>query len=268
MSTQVVTVPSGQLVMIQDVSVDEACQVWEKVTAEVSGSVYEGYIPRENLACSDERFLEWEELYGMNPQAAVMLTAENAPVNYVDIEQFPASYQPALRALKEKHPNWTFVRQNTNLDFQTVINNELQGGKSLVYKTYGDYCKEGQHSPGWYFASEDILKLYMDPRNSLHENAIFQFEQLTYNESYHTQAAVDSFLSTTFMNSTRPAPKNDITFAEIFWSIGAQQKISPFHLAFLRRPIRKSKYRASPHFSHRSGHWHKSVHWYCRWLRY
>ncbi len=230
-SAQVVTVPSGQLVMIQDVSVDEACQVWEKVTAEVSGSVYEGYIPRENLACSDERFLEWEELYGMNPQAAVMLTAENAPVNYVDIEQFPASYQPALRALKEKHPNWTFVRQNTNLDFQTVINNELQGGKSLVYKTYGDYCKEGQHSPGWYFASEDILKLYMDPRNSLHENAIFQFEQLTYNESYHTQAAVDSFLSTTFMNSTRPAPKNDITFAEIFWSIGAQQKISPFHLA-------------------------------------
>ena len=230
-SAQVVTVPSGQLVMIQDVSVDEACQVWEKVTAEVSGSVYEGYIPRENLACSDERFLEWEELYGMNPQAAVMLTAENAPVSYVDIEQFPASYQPALRALKEKHPNWTFVRQNTNLDFQTVINNELQGGKSLVYKTYGDYCKEGQHSPGWYFASEDILKLYMDPRNSLHENAIFQFEQLTYNESYHTQAAVDSFLSTTFMNSTRPAPKNDITFAEIFWSIGAQQKISPFHLA-------------------------------------
>ena len=230
-SAQVVTVPSGQLVMIQDVSVDEACQVWEKVTAEVSGSVYEGYIPRENLACSDERFLEWEELYGMNPQAAVMLTAENAPVNYVDIEQFPASYQPALRALKEKHPNWTFVRQNTNLDFQTVINNELQGGKSLVYKTYGDYCKEGQHSPGWYFASEDILKLYMDPRNSLHENAIFQFEQLTYNKSYHTQSAVDSFLSTTFMNSTRPAPKNDITFAEIFWSIGAQQKISPFHLA-------------------------------------
>ena len=72
-SAQVVTVPSGQLVMIQDVSVDEACQVWEKVTAEVSGSVYEGYIPRENLACSDERFLEWEELYGMNSQAAVML---------------------------------------------------------------------------------------------------------------------------------------------------------------------------------------------------
>lgn len=230
-SGTVVTVPSGQMVEIQGVTVDEEYQVWEKVSAEVSGTVYEGYIPREYLACSDERFLEWEELYGMNPGAAVMLTGENATGVYADIEQFPESYRPALEALKQQHPNWTFVRQNTGLDFQTVINNELQGGKSLVYKSYGDYCKEGQHSPNWYFASEDILKLYMDPRNSLQENAIFQFEQLTYNESYHTEAAVESFLNNTFMNSGSPAPQTDMTFSHIFWAIGAEQQVSPFHLA-------------------------------------
>ena len=195
-SAKTVTVPSGQMVEILDVTVAEDYQVWEKVSAEVSGKVYEGYIPRKYLACSDERFLEWEELYSMNPGEAVMLAEENAAGVYADIEQFPESYRSALEALKQKHPNWTFVRQNTGLDFQTVINNELQGGKSLVYKSYGDYCKEGQHSPNWYFASEDVLKLYMDPRNSLHENAIFQFEQLTYNESYHTEAAVETFLKT------------------------------------------------------------------------
>lgn len=129
-STKVVTVPSGQMVDIIDVTVDESYQVWEKVSAEVSGTVYEGYIPRDNLACSDERFLEWEELYGMNPGAAVMLAEENATGNYADIEQFPESYQPALIELKKQHPNWTFVRQNTELDFQTAVNNELQGGKS------------------------------------------------------------------------------------------------------------------------------------------
>lgn len=160
-----------------------------------------------------------------------MLAEENATGVYVDIEQFPESYRPALQALKQKHPNWTFVRQNTGLDFQTAVNNELQGGKSLVYKSYGDYCKEGQHSPNWYFASEDVLKLYMDPRNSLHENAIFQFEQLTYNESYHTEAAVETFLKNTFMNSNSPAPKTDMTFSHIFWAIGAEQQVSPFHLA-------------------------------------
>ena len=230
-STKVVTVPSGQMVEIRDVAVDEDYQVWEKVSAEVKGMVYEGYIPRDYLACSDERFLEWEELYSMNPGEAVMLAEENAAGVYADIEQFPESYRPALEALKQKHPNWTFVRQNTGLDFQTVINNELQGGKSLVYKSYGDYCKEGQHSPNWYFASEDVLKLYMDPRNSLHENAIFQFEQLTYNESYHTEAAVETFLKNTFMNSNSPAPKTDMTFSHIFWAIGAEQQVSPFHLA-------------------------------------
>lgn len=230
-SAKTVTVPSGQMVEILDVTVAEDYQVWEKVSAEVSGKVYEGYIPRKYLACSDERFLEWEELYSMNPGEAVMLAEENAAGVYADIEQFPESYRSALEALKQKHPNWTFVQQNTGLDFQTVINNELQGGKSLVYKSYGDYCKEGQHSPNWYFASEDVLKLYMDPRNSLHENAIFQFEQLTYNESYHTEAAVETFLKNTFMNSNSPAPKTDMTFSHIFWAIGAEQQVSPFHLA-------------------------------------
>ena len=230
-SAKTVTVPSGQMVEILDVTVAEDYQVWEKVSAEVSGKVYEGYIPRKYLACSDERFLKWEELYSMNPGEAVMLAEENAAGVYADIEQFPESYRPALVALKQKHQNWTFVRQNTGLDFQTVINNELQGGKSLVYKSYGDYCKEGQHSPNWYFASEDVLKLYMDPRNSLHENAIFQFEQLTYNESYHTEAAVETFLKNTFMNSNSPAPKTDMTFSHIFWAIGAEQQVSPFHLA-------------------------------------
>ena len=56
-SETVVTVPSGQMVEIQGVMVDEEYQVWERVSAEVSGTVYEGYIPREYLACSDERFL-------------------------------------------------------------------------------------------------------------------------------------------------------------------------------------------------------------------
>ena len=227
------TAASGQMVEILDVAVDEDYQVWEKVSAEISGKTYVGYIPRDHLACSDERFLEWEELYGMNPGAEVMLAEENATGVYADIEEFPESYRPALQALKQQHPNWTFVRQNTGLDFQTAVNNELQGGKSLVYKSYGDYCKEGQHSPNWYFASEDVLKLYMDPRNALQENAIFQFEQLTYNESYHTEEAVKNFLEGTFMNSSQNAPGTVMKFYHIFWAIGAEEnrQVSPFHLA-------------------------------------
>lgn len=109
--------------------------------------VYEGYIPRDYLACSDERFLEWEELYGMNPGAAVMLAEENATGVYADIEQFPESYRPALQALKQKHPNWTFVRQNTGLDFQTAVNNELQGGKVWSIRVTGIIARKDSTAP-------------------------------------------------------------------------------------------------------------------------
>ena len=73
----------------------------------------------------------------------------------------------------------------------------------------------------------------MDPRNSLQENAIFQFEQLTYNASYHTEEAVKNFLEGTFMNSSQNAPETSMKFYHIFWSIGAEEnrQVSPFHLA-------------------------------------
>lgn len=233
-SDVVVKVPSGQTVLVRDVVIDDDYQAWSHVTFSYKGVDYQGYVQRNNLACSDERFLEWEMNYGMNPGNTAMYALEDGEIVYADVEAFPESYQSALTALKEKYPNWIFVAQNVDLDWNTVIANEIIGGKSLVEYTYPEYCKEGAYDDGhWFYASKEILELYMDPRNSLHEDAIFQFEQLTYNESYHTEAAIDKFLEKTFMNSSQNAPENDMTYAHIFWTIGAEEKreISPFHLA-------------------------------------
>ena len=229
-----VTVFSGQQVFIQDVYVDENYEVWEYVRLECNETEYFGYVPRSYLAVSDSRFLEWEERYGMNPGVAVY-TAEDGQTVYPDIEQFPASYQTALLELKQQHPNWTFVKMNTTLDWETVIYNEMQGSKSLVYKTLPDWTKNGLYDTGnWYYATEAAVKVYMDPRNSLTEQAIFQFEQLTYNAEYHTLDAMNKFLNNTFMNDSKPAPGMDtMTFAEMFWYIGKEEgrEVSPFHLA-------------------------------------
>ncbi len=81
-SKTVVTVPSGQMVEILDVAVDEDGQVWEKVSTDMSGTEYVGYVRRDYLACSDERFLAWEELYGMNPGGAAMLAADGSPLQH------------------------------------------------------------------------------------------------------------------------------------------------------------------------------------------
>lgn len=230
----VVHVPSGQTVEIKDVYADEDGQVWEYVTLIHRDTEYEGYIPRSFLACSNQAFLEWEAAYNMNPSAGAVVYDGSAEGRSLDIEQFPASYQPALQALKQKHPNWTFVPMNTGLNWDTVIAEQLKGGKSLVEKTVPDYMKAGAYDQGnWFYATKEAVELYVDPRNSLTEDAVFQFEQLTYNKTYHTEAAIESFLSTTFMNSSQKAPGTVMTYAHIFWTIGAEEgrEVSPFHLA-------------------------------------
>lgn len=233
-SSVAVTVLSGQQVNILDIFVDDDFEIWEYVRLEYNGTEYCGYIPRTYLACSDSRFLEWEEYYGMNRSAALYSLDGEGRASYPDIEQFPESYRPALLALKEKHPNWIFAKMNTTLDWETVIYNEMLGGRSLVYKTLPDWAKNGLYDSGnWYYATEAAVKLYMDPRNALKEEAIFQFEQLTYNEEYHTEQAVEQFLQNTFMNSSNKAPGTVMTFAHIFYAIGKEEgrEISPFHLA-------------------------------------
>lgn len=228
-----VTVPSGQLVNILDLYVDDGAEIWYYIELDYMGEKICGYIPRTHLACSDSRFLEWEEQYGLDLQSSVYAAEGEGRTGVQDIEAFPESYRPALLALKEKHPNWTFVKMHTGLDWETVIYNELQDSRSLIHKSFPEWAKEGAYDTGnWYYASEAVLKLYMDPRNSLHEDAIFQFEQLTYNEQYHTLEAVEEFLKTTFMNSNQPAPGTTKTYARIFWDTATNEKrkISPFHL--------------------------------------
>ena len=238
-SETAVTVLSGQLVNIEDVHVatdiSGEAEVWYYVSLSCNNKKYAGYVPGYHLAVSDQRFLEWEEKYGLKFQASaysISTYGTTQTVSYADVDAFPESYRAALNALKQKHPNWTFVAMNTNLDWNTVIANELTGAKSLVHKSLPDYTKEGLYDSGsWYYASEAVLKQYMDPRNALTEDAIFQFEQLTYNEAYHTEEAVESFLQNTFMNRSNKATGTDMTYGHIFWAVGRQEEVSPFHLA-------------------------------------
>lgn len=229
-SETAVMVPSGQQVQIQDVFPDENHEIWVYVTLYCRGVQYEGYIPRSYLACSDEVFLEWEESYHMVPGTKVSPSVRRSAAQvYSDIEQFPDSYKAALTALKQAHPKWTFVKMNTNLDWNYVVSEEMKDGRSLIPSSFPAYMQEGIYSENWAYAGKGILEHYLDPRNGLNESYIFQYELLTYNESYHTQSAVQSFLNNTFMAGI--IPKTSLTYAHTFWTVGAGLKVSPFHLA-------------------------------------
>ena len=219
------TVTSGQSVQITDVEPDEYGSVWYKVRLYRNAKEYSGYVEKKYLATSDEDFINWEDTY-LDVSSVFMMMGDSA--GYSDVDQFPASYQNALYALKDKHPNWIFARMDTGVDWNTAIASEM-GDKSLIHSSLAGSWQNGVYGQGWSYASEGILKYYMDPRNFLNESSIFQFEQLTYNSSYHTTTAVQEVIKNSFMSSVIPGDSK--TYAQAFTEIGQRLNISPFHLA-------------------------------------
>ena len=115
-------------------------------------------------------------------------------INSIDSSKYPG-IKEKIQALQKKYPNWKFKILYTGLDFNEVIANEYTGhGKSpknLIYKSANyqgawicSICKERIYDNGnWRCASEEAIKYMMDPRNSINESDIFQFEELTKTET-------------------------------------------------------------------------------------
>lgn len=238
-SPAVATLKSGHTVFIKDIEADpETGTIWYQVSFYIEENEYTGYISKDYLAYSNENFIAWEKMY-VEPivqlfeqfgGSTVYVGNDGASNTYSnDVAQFPASYQAALQSLKNSHPNWTFVKFDTGLDWNTVVSAEMVGARSLVYYTAKDAWKKAKYDNNWYYASEGAVKYCLDPRNGITENRIFQFEQLTFNASYHNADAIQNILNNTFMKGI--VPQSNVSYATAFYNIGKNRGISPFHLA-------------------------------------
>lgn len=228
------TAVSGQSVQITGVSEDSFHNIWYQVSIPNGDTSYSGYIQREYLAYSDEDLLAWEQENITTPpaiHARSMRSFSAAPKVTADIMQFPDSYQDALVSLKSAHPNWIFVKMNTNVDWNTAVTEENKEARSLISSNVNAAWKTGPYDRdnAWSYPTDGILAYYMDPRNFLTEKHIFQFELLSYNKTYHTENAVQSILNDTFMSGAVPGDSR--SYAQIFCSIAQELDVSPFHLA-------------------------------------
>ncbi|MBO4902861.1 MAG: Ig-like domain-containing protein [Lachnospiraceae bacterium] len=195
----------------------------------------EGYILSDYLVYADEDWSAWRRTYA--PLLDLVDAADperlETPDGYADILQFPAGYQAALNKLKNAHPNWTFVPLRTGLDFESAVSNEM-GNKSWIYinddNTNRGFVGNQTGQKNWAYATRSGVTFYMDPRNFLSENYIFQFEQLTFNSSCHTVEAIQNFLNGTFMKGVL-ADQPSVSYATAFYNIGRSQGVSPTHLA-------------------------------------
>lgn len=225
-SASVGKLPSGSQVFMRDVCVGEE-GIWYYVMFAMDGQEQYGYIEAANLITGDEDFRNWENRLALVDEE---IAEEIARGGNDDIRAFPESYRAALTQLKAAHPNWTFVPMQTNLEWNSVIDAEMQNDRSWVYKTKGDGWKAGEASQsGWYIASRQAVEYCMDPRNFIDDAYIFMFEQLTYNAQYHTVDAVSNIIAGSFMQGE--VPGEGITYAQAFYDIGNSLGVSPFHLA-------------------------------------
>lgn len=166
---------------------------------------------------------------------------------------FPESYRSALTSLHEKYPTWIFVPINTNQDFEKSSYEFSRNDKSLIYYTFDvgyrsisttsyNYKKDEfyyhpQEGRRWYYASQDTVKYYLDPRNFLNEENIFMFESLEYNANVHNKNSVEQILGNTFMTASTLL-EDGLTYKEKYngyatWFMNAAEKysVNPIHLA-------------------------------------
>ncbi len=234
------------------VNVREAPNLTGRVLTQINGG--------QALVILDQPDSQWYHVrFTQNGQEYIgYVSAQFVSVNYSDdgdfeaymaAQGFPESYKPYLRDLHAQHPNWKFVAVQTNLDWNTVVENERnkQGQiKNLIYGGAGSpHYNWRETSVGynwkidkwypydgttWFAASRDIVAYYMDPRTYLYETYVFAFEQLSYDSSVHNQAGVEAILAGTFMANSCPRGESRTFSAEIM-EAAAAQNVSPYHLA-------------------------------------
>lgn len=203
--------------------------LWYQTEAMVDGTLFRGYIEEAYLISSDEGLNAWKEAQDDT------IFAQTAPISRAgntNLNNFPASYRPYIQSLLAAHPNWTFVPMNTNLDFNTVIRQEMAPARNLVPLDSMECWKMSNQvlsAPYWVQASEPIVRYYMDPRNFLNENSVFQFEMLAFNSACHTESGVKTILKNSFMENA--VLENGLTYAQNFMQIGQTLNVSPYHLA-------------------------------------
>ena len=163
------------------------------------------------------------------------------------IASYPG-YQALIDNLKARHPNWNFKILYTGLDWNQVIKNETTAshGRNLVYYNKSgawvcSTCGDKSYDTGkWRCASETAVAYYMDPRNWINDDYIFQFEDLSFDGKTQTLDGVQKILSPAGWanGSTIKYTKTDgsegvinKSYAQVIMDASMEAGISPYHLA-------------------------------------
>ena len=165
---------------------------------------------------------------------------------YLNEQGFPESYKPALRELHTLYPTWIFKAQHVNYDFYDAVQKETEENRSLVWvgsisswkSIEGDSYDwasntwKGFDGPNWVRASKDIIAHYMDPRNFLGTNSVFQFLEQSYDGNIQNLEGVQKIIAGTFMErDVIDADGTTLNYANAIYNAGREYGVNPYVLA-------------------------------------
>lgn len=154
-------------------------------------------------------------------------------------------YEELIKELQAVHPKWEFEILETGLDWYDTIVAESTGHHKTnvvdISKGSSWKCSCGMLVDGgrWACASTAAVAYYMDPRNSLNEEYIFQFENLTYDSTLQNEEGVKLILKDcpymqgkiTYLDSAGNKKTIDKTYSQVIMEAAKDYKVSPYHLA-------------------------------------
>ena len=231
---------SGDAITVKSEETGSDNYVWYFVSFAYNGQMKEGYVR------SDFVTLQPTETTDVSDGSSVEdVLSDEGFETYLEQQGFPQSYKSALRTLHTLHPQWEFRAVKTGLKWADVVAAESKVGTNLVAKGSVTSWKSTEKSAynwknnswytfdggAWVAASKEVISYYLDPRNFLTEQAVFQFESLEY-EAYQNKTGVKRILKGSFMSSkfTEPSGKERY-YSTTFVKAGKAVGVNPYHLA-------------------------------------
>ncbi len=161
------------------------------------------------------------------------------------ISAFPDSYKPLLRELHSQYPNWRFYPDNINMTLDYAVSQQVIDVRKLTsadvswrHMGIGGYdWNTGawmQHEPGYYAASREVVKYYMDPRSYLNSTSVFAFLPQNYDPAGQTEEGVKKVVKGTFLENGY-SDSNDTayggSYSKVLIAAAQSSNVNPYVLA-------------------------------------
>lgn len=160
---------------------------------------------------------------------------------YLTNQKFPDSYKDDLRILHYFYPKWEFNAVHNNLDWEKCVDAEYALGVSLVDPSAISSWKSTQDGAydwttgkwtlfdyGLNAASREVIAYYMDPRNFLGADSVFQFLGQIYDES-QTLEDLTAMLEGTFLaNTVTDTDETSLNYPEAIYNLSKENGVNPY----------------------------------------